>query len=305
LSSPLIIAVLTYSPALAQSLQESLTAERYSVHNFAVDDDFLNFVQQEKQEVDCLVFQAHDRVLKVVDVLYQRATVLPVVFLQHSGAEDHFSCLEARGSLTDLDPGPEDWSDFFYHASEVFVSDTDVANIGADIDQAISKFLNLTPLLPPHKSHQDLAADPDCQPAVFLLRQQRRLAEKLKERLGYLAVYYKRNPNNFYRHLLPTQRQELQLLLQEQYRQIALAYFAPNSNLNDLLDQFVTLVFFADLSVSEVVEIHMDLMDDFAAQLKIEGWSEDILLDYRLTLIDVIAHLCEMYRRSIPADGGK
>jgi circadian clock protein KaiA len=67
----------------------------------------------------------------------------------------------------------------------------------------------------------------------------------------------------------------------------------------------VTLVFFADMSVSEVVEIHMDLMDDFANRLKIEGWSEDILLDYRLTLIDVIAHLCEIYRRSIPAEESK
>jgi circadian clock protein KaiA len=46
-------------------------------------------------------------------------------------------------------------------------------------------------------------------------------------------------------------------------------------------------------------------MDDFATQLKIEGWNEDILLDYRLTLIDVIAHLCEMYRRSIPSAGLK
>ena len=44
----------------------------------------------------------------------------------------------------------------------------------------------------------------------------------------------------------------------------------------------------------------MQLMDGFAKQLKLEGRSEEILLDYRLTLIDVIAHLCEMYRRSIP-----
>jgi len=46
----------------------------------------------------------------------------------------------------------------------------------------------------------------------------------------------------------------------------------------------------------------MDLMDDFSKQLKLEGRSEEILLDYRLTLIDIIAHLCEMYRRSIPRD---
>jgi circadian clock protein KaiA len=46
----------------------------------------------------------------------------------------------------------------------------------------------------------------------------------------------------------------------------------------------------------------MDLMEEFATQLKLEGRSEDILLDYRLTLIDTIAHLCEMYRRSVPRE---
>jgi circadian clock protein KaiA len=113
-------------------------------------------------------------------------------------------------------------------------------------------------------------------------------------------VYYNRNSSHFFRHLSAAERQSLSAQLKEQYRQILLMYFHPESSLNDLLDRFVTAVFFADLSVSEVVEIHMDLMDDFSKQLKLEGWSEDILLDYRLTLIDVIAHLCEMYRRSIP-----
>jgi circadian clock protein KaiA len=54
--------------------------------------------------------------------------------------------------------------------------------------------------------------------------------------------------------------------------------------------------------VTQIVEIHMNLMDVFSKQLKLEGRSEEILLDYRLTLIDIIAHLCEMYRRSIPRD---
>jgi circadian clock protein KaiA len=27
-----------------------------------------------------------------------------------------------------------------------------------------------------------------------------------------------------------------------------------------------------------------------------------VLLDYRLTLIDSLAHLCEMYRRSVPRE---
>ena len=43
-------------------------------------------------------------------------------------------------------------------------------------------------------------------------------------------------------------------------------------------------------------------MEEFSNQLKLEGRNEDILLDYRLTLIDIIAHLCEMYRRSVPRE---
>ena len=71
---------------------------------------------------------------------------------------------------------------------------------------------------------------------------------------------------------------------------------------NERLDAFVNAVFFADLSVAKVVEIHMDLIDEFSKQLKLEGRSDEILLDYRLTLIDTLAHLCEMYRRSIPRE---
>ena len=73
-------------------------------------------------------------------------------------------------------------------------------------------------------------------------------------------------------------------------------------DLNTEIDNFVNLAFFADIPVTSVVEIHMELMDEFAQQLKLENRSEDILLDYRLTLIDTIAHLCELYRRSIPRD---
>ncbi len=126
------------------------------------------------------------------------------------------------------------------------------------------------------------------------------MTNKLKERLGYLGVYYKRNPQNFLRNLSPLEKQELLEQLKADYRKIVLSYFANDKNLNELIDDFVNTVFFTDIPVSQVVEIHMELMDEFAKQLKLEGRSEDILLDYRLTLIDTIAHLCEMYRRSIP-----
>lgn len=56
------------------------------------------------------------------------------------------------------------------------------------------------------------------------------------------------------------------------------------------------------MSASQILEIHMELMDEFSQQLKLEGRSEDILQDYRLALIDILAHLGEMYRRSIPRE---
>lgn len=48
--------------------------------------------------------------------------------------------------------------------------------------------------------------------------------------------------------------------------------------------------------MGKVVEIHMELIDDLERQLKLEGLHSEYLSDYRLVLIDVIAHLGEMYR---------
>ena len=60
--------------------------------------------------------------------------------------------------------------------------------------------------------------------------------------------------------------------------------------------------FFSDLPITRTVEIHVDLIDEFWKQLSLEGHKHDFLQDYRLALLDVMAHLCEMYRRSIPPD---
>ncbi len=134
------------------------------------------------------------------------------------------------------------------------------------------------------------------------MSQQNRLAEKLKERLGYLGIYYKREPRFFLKNLPHEEKQSLLQELRSEYREIVLAYFAEDGTLNTRVDRFVEQAFFSDMAVAQVVEIHMELMDALATQLKLEGRSEEILLDYRLTLIDIIAHLCEMYRRSIPRE---
>ncbi|CCH68311.1 Circadian clock protein KaiA [Richelia intracellularis HH01] len=43
----------------------------------------------------------------------------------------------------------------------------------------------------------------------------------------------------------------------------------------------------------------MEIMDEFSTQLKLEGRDNETLIDYRLTLVDILAHLCEIYRSSM------
>jgi circadian clock protein KaiA len=285
LAASLTIATFIEMPTLLLSVREVLSTGRYLIKTLENSADFLDCVGSKKQEIDCLVVEASNFSSPAIEQMYDQGVVLPVVFLLAEGES-----LPARNVC---------------YLSEVVLSTKEIATLEQAVEQAIAKFLSLTPIDPVAEVLAITLPDAEPDSNTFLLRQQRRLSEKLKERLGYLAVYYNRNPQHFFRYLTTTDRQRLALQLRESYRQIVLAYFTPESKINELLDEFVTLVFFADLSVSEVVEIHMDLMEEFAKQLKIEGWSEDILLDYRLTLIDVIAHLCELYRRSVPREGSR
>ena len=98
------------------------------------------------------------------------------------------------------------------------------------------------------------------------------------------------------------ERRELLESLERTYRDLLLSYFRDPAAANQALESFVNTAFFSDLPITNTVEIHMNLIDEFSKQLKLEGHRVDFLQDYRLALLDVMAHLCEMYRRSIPAD---
>ena len=51
------------------------------------------------------------------------------------------------------------------------------------------------------------------------------------------------------------------------------------------------------------MEIHLEVIDGLERQLKFENLNPDYLTDYRLALIDVIAHLGEMYRSVVCKNG--
>ncbi len=99
-----------------------------------------------------------------------------------------------------------------------------------------------------------------------------------------------------------TQEVDRQVLLQQlksDYRQILINYFTTDKGLKEKIDKFINAVFCANIPVPQIIEIHMELIEEFSKHLKLEGRSEDALLDYRLTLIDILAHLCEVYRCAI------
>jgi circadian clock protein KaiA len=276
--APLHLSVcsLVRSADLVDRLAKSLSSDRYVFASFNQISAFLSFVEESKHEIDCLVLESAPDLAQTVEHLHKAAILLPAIVLTQEGsaAEPDYST---------------------YHGAEVQLGMTQLAQMTVQVEQAIANFLKLaaTCNLP--------TPFPDPEAQTSLNMQQQRLSEKLKERLGYLGVYYKRDSQLFLRHLPASEKQVFLAELKQEYREIVLNYFG-NESINQQIDALVTKAFFADLSVSQVLEIHMELMDTFAKQLKLEGRNEDILLDYRLTLIDVIAHLCEMYRRSIPRE---
>lgn len=300
MSATLSIVILADSQDLSASLEQHLRGDRYICRYFSHKEEFIPHIEAHQHEIDCLVLSFDANILPIANHLYENSIVLPAVIIKDC-SDDRYNVTTGDDSCTDLVDSPA--CNYIYQPSEVVLGLNCLEDLGTAIESAIAKFLNLTPIVQPREVPPvQIEVLTDVSRINFLLQQQRRLADKLKERLGYLAIYYKRNPKQFYRHLDRANQQELLHQLQTLYREIVLQYFSTDSQTNAIVDEFVSLAFFADLSVSEIVKIHMELMEEFSKQLKLEGRSEEILLDYRLTLIDIIAHLCEMYRRSIPRE---
>ncbi|WP_008317814.1 circadian clock protein KaiA [Leptolyngbya sp. PCC 6406] len=295
--SQLLIGSLIFSPELAQQLGTLLCEPEYAIHHDNTIDNFLQWIGENRHRVDCLLLESYDELQSLVIQLLGREILLPTVILAPTGSPIPAGQLAPDSTNPPIPPGCQ--VGISYHRAIACLPQGELSLLDQYIHQSIDEFLRLSH----HQDISNLPPPPIADTRHFLLSlQQQRLSEKLRERLGYLGVYYKRNPQNFLRNLNPTDRAELVTTLKNEYRAIILTYFSDQEGLNQKIDDLVNIAFFADISVSQIVEVHMDLMDQFSKQLKLEGRSEEILLDYRLTLIDIIAHLCEMYRRSIPRE---
>ncbi|GBO54999.1 circadian clock protein KaiA [Pseudanabaena sp. lw0831] len=268
------------------TLAKFLPEDRYTITVVSELEGLVSLLTKTQNAQDCLViFKDVKRdVEAVVDHLGMLNIFMPTILV----LEDLYEQSEP--------PYEQIESKDFYRAS-ISINLAQLQDLPTIIDQAIATFIKISPQV----RHQVYVNIPCSDASESLSVQQQRLAQKLNERLGYLGVYYKRDSRLFLRNLSPEDRKEYSDRLKNIYRSIILEYFLEkNDDLNQKIDEFVNLSFFADISVSQVLEIHMELMDEFAKQLRLEGRNDEILLDYRITLIDMIAHLCELYRRSIP-----
>lgn len=254
--------------------------------------DLFDFLDLQSQSVDCLILQESPALFEIISWLHRHAILLPTVIV-------NATTVTPTAILPLSSPKVQLLS--LYHTAEVRLAFTDFGELETAVERAIAQFLYLSPACGiPTLAEPDRITELTTQ--NFILLQQRRLSDKLKERLGYMGVYYKRHPSSFLRNLSRRDQEDVLADLKSGYHSIILGYFSEDSEINQKIDRYVDAAFFADISVSQAVEIHMEIMDDFAKQLKLEGRHEEVVLDYRLTLIDILAHLCEMYRRSIPKD---
>jgi circadian clock protein KaiA len=264
----LTIASLLREPRLAEASRLWLRGSRYQLEAIDDDGDPVALLDARREDFDAVLLEQGSLSSKTYQTMVERGLLWPAVVIG-----------EVTGRIE-------------YHDAEVHLPQDQLEQLSYSLDAALSRFLR----------RGLLSTAPLTPGAPGQTEDRWKLANRLKGRLGYYGVYYKRDPSRFLANLPLPERKELVASLRRTYRDLLISYFRDPAAANQALESFVNTAFFSDLPITSTVEIHMNLIDDFSKQLMIEGIKSDFLQDYRLALLDVMAHLCEMYRTSVPAD---
>jgi circadian clock protein KaiA len=274
---PLTIVSLVRDPALAQACGQWLREGPYRMEALDPQADPVVILEGKPESFDALLLEQGVLAAEMRQSLIERGLLLPAVVIG-----------EVTGKVE-------------IHDAEVHLPPDQLEQLSYSLDAAVSRFLRRG--LP---STARLGAEPaDGEAGTGGPGdggERWKLTNRLRGRLGYLGIYYKRDPARFLRNLSSGERKELLRSLTRTYRDLLLSYFRDPASANQALESFVNTAFFSDLTITNTVEIHMNLIDGFAKQLQLEGHHNEFLQDYRLALLDVMAHLCEMYRRAVPPD---
>jgi circadian clock protein KaiA len=254
------------TPALAEACDQWLKGGRYQLVPVDPSAGPLEQLERRREDVDGILLEEGAVDGSFFGRLHDQGLQLPAVLIGPVNGEVQF------------------------HDAEVRLPPDQLEQLSYSLDAAVSRFLRHN--TQPPGGNQAKAATPDGW----------KLTNRLNGRLGYLGVYYKRDPSRFLRNLEAQERSELLDSLRRAYRDLLISYFKNPAAANQAIESFVNTAFFADLPITKMVEIHVNLIEEFRKQLMLKGQQNDFLQDYRLALLDVMAHLCEMYRRSIPPD---
>ena len=263
----LTIASLIQSPTLQSACSLWLKSRRFALVALEGHGDPLVQLRAHREGVDAVLLEQEAWPVDLYRQLREEELLFPAVVIG-----------EVTGKIE-------------YHDAEVHLPADQLEQLPYSLDAAIARFLR-----------RGQARVEGLMGSGNETEERWKLANRLKDRLGYLGVYYKRDPERFFRNLAEAEREELLRSLSRTYRDLLVSYFRDPATANQALESFVNTAFFADLPITTTVEIHMNLIDGFWKQLKLEGHKIEFLQDYRLALLDVMAHLCEMYRRSVPPD---
>ena len=273
----LSIALLVKTQDLVTACRSWLPSNRYTTVDLGLTADVKDFqaaLEQKREAVDAVVIEQSLLEPELRQSLLDAGLLFPAVVVG-----------EVMGRVD-------------YHPEEVHLPVDQIEQLGYNVDAAISRFLRQGQ----KEERQEEGQALNVQGGVAVESSAWRLTSRLQERLGYLGVFYKRDPSRSLSNLPPDEQEELLKSLERTYRDLLLSYFRDPAAANQALESFVNTAFFGDLPITRAVEIHMNLIDDFWKKLRLEGHKNDFLQDYRLALLDVMAHLCEMYRRSIPTE---
>jgi len=269
----LTIAALLRDPLLREACGQWLREGPYRLEPLDPAADPLARLEGQSESFDAVLLEQGVLTEETRQALVERGLLLPAVVI---------------GEVT----GQQE-----LHDAEVHLPPDQLEQLSYSLDAAVSRFLRRGA---PSSASPGPGAAGD--PPQSEGGERWKLTNRLRGRLGYLGVYYKRDPSRFLRNLPNGDRKELLSSLTRTYRDLLLSYFRDPATANQALESFVNTAFFSDLPITNAVEIHMNLIDGFAKQLQLEGHKNEFLQDYRLALLDVMAHLCEMYRRAVPPD---
>ena len=262
----LTIACLVHSSSLREACSQWLAQGHYQLVSIDPCLDPIKVLDKRREDFDAVLLEVGALQPSCYHSLHQRGLLWPAVVIG-----------EVTGQVE-------------FHDAEVHLPPDQLEQLSYNLDAAVSRYLRKGLLGGQATSAGVSSPTPDGW----------MLSSRIKGRLGYLGVFYKRDPSRFLRQLPPNERHELLMSLTRTYRDLLMSYFRDPAAANQALESYVNTAFFSDLPISNTVEIHMDLIESLSKQLKFEGHPSNFLQDYRLALLDVMAHLCEMYRRSIP-----